>query len=149
MCLHICRWRKATSITFPLLWTLSHVSWILLEPPTVVDIYVGGLCWWPGIFYQVNDVSVYPGRYWGEGFPIERTSLRPYLVVSSLSTGVSNVCSRLEIKTACVKCGVDTEIIHVIKYTRLSPSIFAYCKWSKTGQWEGLETRLFINSYVT
>ena len=37
---------------------------------------------------------------------------------------------------------VDTDVIHVIKWTRPSPSIFAYCKWSKTGQWEGLRMRL-------
>ena len=29
-------------------------------------------------------------------------------------------------------------IIHMIKWTRPSPSVFIYCKWSKTGQWEGL-----------
>ena len=47
----------------------------------------------PGPFYHMNDVSVYLGRQrGGEGFPIERTSLRPYLVVSAPSTGVSNVC---------------------------------------------------------
>ena len=39
--------------------------------------------------YQVNDISVYLGRG-GEGFPIERTNLRPYLV-SATSAGVSNV----------------------------------------------------------
>ena len=39
----------------------------------------------------MNDVSVYLGRQRGEGSPIERTSLRPYLVASAPSTGVSNV----------------------------------------------------------
>ena len=34
---------------------------------------------------------------------------------------------------------VDTDVIHVIKYTRPSPSSFVYCKQSKTGWWEGLE----------
>ena len=33
---------------------------------------------------------------------------------------------------------VYTDIIHMIKYTRPSPSIFAYCKRSKTGLWEDL-----------
>ena len=39
----------------------------------------------PGPFYCVNDVSVYLGRQRGGGVPdcIERTSLRPYLVVSA------------------------------------------------------------------
>ena len=36
----------------------------------------------------------------------------------------------------------DTDVIHVIKWTRPSPSIFAYCKRSETGRWEGLGTRL-------
>ena len=35
-----------------------------------------------------------------------------------------------------------TDIIHMINDTRPSPSVFAYCKQSKTGQWEGLGTRL-------
>ena len=43
----------------------------------------------PGIFYHMNDTIVYPGRG-GEGSPIERTSLRPYLAVSAPSAGVSN-----------------------------------------------------------
>ena len=37
---------------------------------------------------------------------------------------------------------VDTVVIHMIKWTRPSPSVIAYCKRSKTGQWEGLGTRL-------
>ena len=37
---------------------------------------------------------------------------------------------------------VDTDVIHVIKWTLPSPSVFAYCKESKTGQWEGLRMRL-------
>ena len=38
---------------------------------------------------------------------------------------------------------VDTDIIHVIKWTTPSPSVLAYCKRSKTGQWEGQGTRLY------
>ena len=45
----------------------------------------------PGIFYHVNGVSVYLGRQKAEGSPIERTRLRPYLVVSAPSTGVLKV----------------------------------------------------------
>jgi len=37
---------------------------------------------------------------------------------------------------------VDTDVIHVIKWTRPSPSVFAYWKWSKTGRWKSLGTRL-------
>ena len=33
-------------------------------------------------------------------------------------------------------------IIHMMKWTRPSLSVFAYCKQSKTGWWEGLGTRL-------
>ena len=46
----------------------------------------------PGPFYDVNDVSVYLGRQRGKGSPIERTSLRPFLVVSVPSTGALNIC---------------------------------------------------------
>ena len=41
-------------------------------------------------------------------------------------------------KTCDVSCAVD----HVIRFTRHSPSIFAYCMRSKTGAREGLRTRL-------
>ena len=55
-------------------------------------------------------------------------------------------------KNTCAKCVQGPlspsvylgrqNIIHVIKWTRPSPSIFAYCKRLKTGRWEGLGTRL-------
>ena len=35
-------------------------------------------------------------------------------------------------------CAAD----HVVRFTRPSPSVFAYCKRSKTGAGEGLGTRL-------
>ena len=37
-----------------------------------------------------------------------------------------------------VSCAVD----HVVRFTRPSGSVFAYCKQSKTGAREGLGTRL-------
>ena len=40
--------------------------------------------------------------------------------------------------TTCDACAAD----HVVRFTRPSPSIFAYCKRSKTGAGEGLGTRL-------
>ena len=48
-----------------------------------------------GLFnYHINDISVYLGRQTGgEASPIERTSLRLFLVVSFLGAGVLNVCS--------------------------------------------------------
>ena len=39
-------------------------------------------------------------------------------------------------------CDVSRAADHVMKYPRPSPSVFAYCKRSKTGGVEGLETRL-------
>ena len=41
---------------------------------------------------------------------------------------------------------IDTD---VIQWTRPSPSVFAYCKRSKTGQWEGLKTRLPVFSQLS
>ena len=40
--------------------------------------------------------------------------------------------------TTCDACAAD----HVVRFTRPSPSVFAYCKRSKTGAREGLGTRL-------
>ena len=39
-------------------------------------------------------------------------------------------------------------VIHVIKWTRPPPSVFAYCKRFKTGRWESLGTRLEIPTYA-
>ena len=39
----------------------------------------------------MNDINVYLGRQRGEGSPIERTSLRLYLVVSASVTEVLNI----------------------------------------------------------
>ena len=40
--------------------------------------------------------------------------------------------------TTCDACAAD----HVVRFTRPSPSVFAYCKQSKTGAGEGLGMRL-------
>ena len=40
--------------------------------------------------------------------------------------------------TTCDACAAD----HVVRFTTPSPSVFAYCKQSKTGAGEGLGTRL-------
>ena len=34
------------------------------------------------------------------------------------------------------------------KMDQAFPSIFAYCKWSNTGQWEGLEMRLMTTCII-
>ena len=41
--------------------------------------------------YHVNDVNVYLGREGGGRSPIERTTLRPFLVISVPSAGVLSV----------------------------------------------------------
>ena len=46
----------------------------------------------PGPFYNMNDVSVYPGTQREEGSLIEGTSWRPFLGASIPSTRASNVC---------------------------------------------------------
>ena len=61
----------------------------------------------PGPFYHVNDVLVDRGE---EGSPIEKTSFRPYLVVSAPSAGVSSVHKvknlplLFQTKNACAIC---------------------------------------------
>ena len=37
------------------------------------------------------------------------------------------------------------DVIHVIKWTRLSPLVFTYCKQANLGRWEGLGTRLILH----
>ena len=82
-----------------------------------------------------------------EGSLIEKTSFRPYLVVSAPSTGASNVLEAKNIpllfqneEHMCEVRSFDQgplppsvylgrqNIIHVIKWTKPSPSVFAYCK---------------------
>ena len=43
--------------------------------------------------------------------------------------------------TTCDACAAD----HVVRFTRPSPSVFAYCKRSKTGAGEGLGSVLLQN----
>ena len=95
--------------------------------------------------HAVWGVSVVKRGGGGGGGPIEKMSLRPYLVVSAPSTGVSNVCEAINVlllvqneesmHKKCVLLIGDPSpplgrhnVIHVIKWTRPSPSIFAYCK---------------------
>ena len=37
-------------------------------------------------------------------------------------------------------------VVHVIKWTRPPPSVFAYCRRSKTGLWEGLGMRRCLST---
>ena len=103
---------------------------------------------------------VYLGRHRGEGCLIEETSLRPHLVVSVPSAGFRMIAKRKAYHSCfkrrkCAKCilliGDHSPPAPVylgrqygIKWTRPSPSIFAYCKRPKTGRWEGQETKLLM-----
>ena len=112
-----------------------------------------------GKAWSILSCFVYVGRQReGEGSPIEKTSLMPYVVVSAPSAGVlsireaKNVPLLFQSKERVHKMhsfnrgslppSVYLGRQNVIKWTRPSPSIFAYCKQSKTGRWEGLGTRL-------
>ena len=49
---------------------------------------------------------------------------------------ISTTAGILTNTTSCV----DTDVIQVVKWTSPSPSVFTYCKRSKTGWWEALGT---------
>ena len=53
-----------------------------------------------------------------------------------------NVLFNQEALPLSVHLGIAIQVIHVIKWTRHSPSVFPYCKRSITGWWEGLGMRL-------
>ena len=93
-----------------------------------------------------------------EGSLIERTSLRLYLAVSAPSTRVSNVrevkkCiapgSKRTTRMQNVSFRSETPSVYLgrhwhdtcEKMDQAFPSVFTYCKQSKTGLWEGLGTR--------
>ena len=113
---------------------------------------------------MVVDKSIYTEQpYWCRTSQLDlfvsqqRTSLRPYLVVSATSAGVSNIHDAKNVPLLVqneervhemhsfdggsppppLSTQADTDIIHVIKWTRPLPSVFAYCQQSKTGRcWE-------------
>ena len=105
-------------------------------------------------WFYVNDVSVYPmvdrGR---RGSQIKGT--RPFFTVLSqvleFQTFVKwkmyrSLCKMKSMSTKCdwgppPSVYLDSSMMSftVIKWTRPFPSLFAYCKWSKTGQWESWE----------
>ena len=105
---------------------------------------------------------------WTEGGrspPLERMSLRPYLVVSAPSTGVSSIH---EVKNVPLLVKNEEHVREMRSFnwgplppsvylggtkchsrdewTRPSPSVFAYCKRSKAGRLEGLGTMLDLHS---
>ena len=96
---------------------------------------------------------------WSVSAPIRTPIFTPHLLNPSTpkhATILHRFCpiSWFKTKNVCTKCilsiedpypplstKVDTDVIHMIKWTRPFPSVFAYCKRSKTGRWEGLGTR--------
>ena len=119
--------------------------------------------WLPhiGSILSRDDVIVYVGQRGrggggegGEGSPIERKSLRPYLVVSAPSAGVSNI---REAKNVLLQVRNDERMrkIHLFSGGPFPPSVyqgrhqrhsrdkiyqafplrFAYCKQSKKKKW--------------
>ena len=81
----------------------------------------------------------------GGGRVPDQNNERAFLVVSF--PRVSNVRKAkktyhcwFKTNNLCVKS------VLLIKWTRPPPTVFAYCKRSKTGQWEGLGTRLRIEA---
>ena len=111
----------------------------------------------------MNDVSSRVDRG-GEGSQIERTSLRPFHVISVPSTGV--LTARKAKKTFVLgskqrMCARNvffrsgTQFSHSVysgrhcrhshdKMDQALPLVFAYCKRSKTGRREGLGMRLLF-----
>ena len=134
------KWSKALA-SLPGLPTFDHLQYPKLEVE--------------GPFYYTNDISVYPGRQRREGSSIERMSLRPFLVVFVPSRGFECLESQKIKHTGqdkehvCKMCSFDWGLPpslvylgrhwhwHVMKWTRSSLSIFAYCKQSETRRWEG------------
>ena len=112
----------------------------------------------PGPFYHLNDVSVYLCRQRGVRGPQSKgrilhmhSSFEPGAVHFSLRE-----CSKLQCLgqkpqekppssffwSETLPPSVYTDVIHMIKWAGLPPPFCAYCKWSKTGLWEGLGTKL-------
>ena len=110
---------------------------------------------------SVNDHFDPGGR---EGSLIKKTSLKSFLVVSAPSAGVSNVCEAKNIPLLFENKEhvreipsldgdpppLDTDVNHVIKWTRPSPSVFAYYNRSKnwTVGRPGNETRPTQQNYL-
>ena len=112
----------------------------------------------PGIFYHMNDVSVYLGRQRRGGVPDWENAF----CVLHFEPGVVCVCFLLHERFKLQCLGKKLHQAHSThggplppsvylgrhwhhscdKMDHTSLSVFAYCKRSKTGQWEGLGTRL-------
>ena len=94
----------------------------------------------PGPFYHVNDVRVYLGRQRRGGVPNQKnTFVHVFFVfrfanVRKSSTWGRNYKIRPQARLfggGSLPHSVDTDVTHVIKWTRTPSSIFAYCKRSK------------------
>ena len=108
----------------------------------------------------MNDISFYLGRQRGEGSLIEKTHfVNAFFVFNQEQyafrfANVQNSSAwgrNYKIRPLARSFNGDPtpsiydDIIHVINDTRPSPSVFAYCKQSKTGRWAGLGTRLHVS----
>ena len=105
----------------------------------------------PGPFYHMNDISIYLGRQRGGG--ILKFLPKHWSFERSQSEKCTAPCSRLRthnyVKYIILIRDSSTPSVcygrhwcHSLDtWTRPSPSIIAYSKWSKTGLWEGLGTR--------
>ena len=119
----------------------------------------------PGIIYHVNDVSVYLGRQrGGKGSLIERMHFAGAFFVFNQEryafcfANVQNSSAwgrnyKIRPLAHSFDGGPLPPSVHLGRHWRHScdkwyspfPSVFAYCKQSKTGRWEGLGMRLHKN----
>ena len=116
----------------------------------------------PGPFYHVNDISVYLGRQRGGGVPNQKNTFvhaffvlkQEWYVFRFANIRKSRAWGRnYKIRPQArlfnggpLPHSVDTDVTHVIKWTRTPSSIFAYCKRSKnwTERRPGNETIVII-----
>ena len=115
---------------------------------------------WPGPFYHMNDDLGRQKRV--RGPPLKEQAWGFFLVISAPSAGVSNVCKARNIPLLVQKdelvCemrslngGALPQSVYLGRHwhrlqnemDQAFPFCFCiYCKWSKTGWWEGLGMRL-------
>ena len=109
----------------------------------------------PGPFYHMNDVSVYLGRQRRERSLFERTHFTSAIFILNQEQYIFHFMNiqnssawgqKLQDKASSsfFDGGPLPRSVYLGRHwcTRPSPSIFAYCRQSKTGRWEGLGTRL-------
>jgi len=126
-------------------WTCIFLSCLLL-----VVIILGTVCknlavckhggGRPGIIYQVNGISVYLGRQRGGRVTDQMDAFRARVLRFEPRAARFTLCKHSKLQ--CLGQKLQDQASSSFFDTRPSHSVFAYCKRSKTGQWEGLGTRL-------